>query len=199
MHSLFDLNNLKAGLPEVPEQKRKKLKERYFIKDEDIETYINNRETLGHFFENVAPILDSKEKWQTLSNFLTSDVMGIVKTKGGFDKIHIPCNKCAADLVEMFVDGRISSRTAKDMIAVMLEREIIPEEYAEEHGLLQSNDTEGLKILAQKILDENPDVVATYKGGKENAIMALVGKVIKESNGSANPQLAIETLKELLK
>jgi aspartyl-tRNA(Asn)/glutamyl-tRNA(Gln) amidotransferase subunit B len=42
-------------------------------------------------------------------------------------------------------------------------------------------------------------VVATYKSGKENAIMSLVGKVIKDSNGSANPQIVIKLIKEMLK
>jgi aspartyl-tRNA(Asn)/glutamyl-tRNA(Gln) amidotransferase subunit B len=51
----------------------------------------------------------------------------------------------------------------------------------------------------QKTIDENPEVVASYKGGKENAIMSLVGKIIKESNGSANPQIVIKLLKDLLK
>ena len=50
----------------------------------------------------------------------------------------------------------------------------------------------------EKAIAENPEVVAVYKSGKENAIMSLVGKIIKESNGSANPQIVIKILKDLL-
>ena len=56
-----------------------------------------------------------------------------------------------------------------------------------------------LEIIAQKILDANEKVVADYKSGKENAIMSLVGQVIKETKGSANPKVVIEIIKELLK
>jgi aspartyl-tRNA(Asn)/glutamyl-tRNA(Gln) amidotransferase subunit B len=57
---------------------------------------------------------------------------------------------------------------------------------------------EALKEIVQKIINASPEVVASYKGGKENAIMSLVGKIIKESNGSANPQIVIKLLKEML-
>ena len=65
--------------------------------------------------------------------------------------------------------------------------------------MIQKSDEGALKVIVGKIISENPDVVTIYKGGKENAIMSLVGKVIKESNGSANPQMVITILKELLK
>jgi aspartyl-tRNA(Asn)/glutamyl-tRNA(Gln) amidotransferase subunit B len=68
-----------------------------------------------------------------------------------------------------------------------------------EKDLLQKSDEGALKSTVEKIVSENPEVVATYKGGKENAIMSLVGKVIKESGGSANPQIVIKLLKEMLK
>ncbi len=73
-----------------------------------------------------------------------------------------------------------------------------PLQIATEKNMLQSNDEGALKTIVEKIISENPEVVATYKAGKENAIMSLVGKVIKESNGSANPQVVIKLLKEML-
>jgi aspartyl-tRNA(Asn)/glutamyl-tRNA(Gln) amidotransferase subunit B len=81
----------------------------------------------------------------------------------------------------------------------MVKNPVKPRDYAVEHDLIQKNDPEALKNLAQKLIDENPEVVASYKSGKENAIMSLVGKIMKESGGSANPQVAKEVLVELLK
>ncbi|MEK7105029.1 MAG: Asp-tRNA(Asn)/Glu-tRNA(Gln) amidotransferase GatCAB subunit B, partial [Patescibacteria group bacterium] len=74
-----------------------------------------------------------------------------------------------------------------------------PLKIATEKGLLQKNDEGEIKNLIEKIILENSEVVAIYKAGKENAIMSLVGKVIKESKGSANPQIVIKILKDLLK
>ena len=70
---------------------------------------------------------------------------------------------------------------------------------AKEKNLLQSNDEGALKKIVEKAINDNPEVVTVYKSGKENAIMSLVGKIIKESNGSANPQIVIKLLKDLLK
>jgi aspartyl-tRNA(Asn)/glutamyl-tRNA(Gln) amidotransferase subunit B len=73
-----------------------------------------------------------------------------------------------------------------------------PLKIATEKDLLQKNDEGTIKTIVEKIISENPDVVAVYKAGKEPAIMSLVGKIIKESKGSANPQIVIKILKELL-
>jgi len=73
-----------------------------------------------------------------------------------------------------------------------------PLQIATDADLLQKNDEGQVKVLVKKIIEDNPEIVAIYKAGKENVIMSLVGKVIKESQGSANPQVVIKILKELL-
>jgi len=98
----------------------------------------------------------------------------------------------------MYLGGFISSRAAKDILAIMHKEGGDPNKIATEKNLLQTSDESALKIIVEKIIKENPEVVAVYKSGKENAIMSLVGKIIKESNGSANPQVVIKLLKEML-
>ena len=68
----------------------------------------------------------------------------------------------------------------------------------QEKDLIQKNDEGALKEIVKKVIDANPSVVATYKGGKENALMSLVGQIMKETKGSANPALVQKLLKELL-
>ena len=63
---------------------------------------------------------------------------------------------------------------------------------------IQTSDANTLQKLAQKIIDTNPKVVADYKSGKENALMSLVGQIMKETKGSANPQVINKLLKEML-
>jgi aspartyl-tRNA(Asn)/glutamyl-tRNA(Gln) amidotransferase subunit B len=98
----------------------------------------------------------------------------------------------------MVSDSKISSRGAKDILAMIVIKDESPMKIAEERGLIQNHDEGALKEMVQKIIDANPEVVATYKSGKENAIMSLVGQVMKESKGSANPSLVQKILKELL-
>ena len=95
--------------------------------------------------------------------------------------------------------GELSSRGAKDLLLVLSTDGRGARIIAEEKGLLQKDDPEELKRLAQSVIDKNPESVLSYKSGKSNAIMSLVGGVMKESGGSANPAKAKAMLEELLK
>ncbi len=198
LHEAFDLEKMKRGLPELPEQKRARYKNDFGIKDEDIEVYVNDIE-LGTWFEAVAGILQDKEKIKIASNYVTTDFMGL--RKNNLD-IYRPSAKHFSELIDLVAENKISSRIAKDILSMIVMDIVVkdksPLKIITEMGLLQSNDEGALKKIVEKIISENPEPVASYKAGKENAIMSLVGKIIKESNGSANPQIVIKLLKEML-
>jgi len=194
LHEAFDLERMKVGLPEFPVAKRTRYKNDFGIKDEDIEMYINDTE-LAKWFERVAEILKDKNKIKIASNYITSDYLGIKK----FQPEALPLAATNfAELINLVSENKISSRVAKDILAMIVMNNASPLKIATEKNLLQKNDEGELKGIVEKIIDENSDVVAIYQGGKENALMSLVGKVIKATNGSANPQVVIKLLKELL-
>ncbi|MDD5721296.1 MAG: Asp-tRNA(Asn)/Glu-tRNA(Gln) amidotransferase subunit GatB [Candidatus Pacebacteria bacterium] len=195
LHEAFNLEQIKKELPELPSGKRSRYKSDFGIKDEDIEVYINDP-ALGFWFEEVAKILVDKNKIKTASNYITSDYIGIKKSNA---EARLPQVNNFVELINLVTENKISSRVAKDILAMIVIKDESPLKIATEKNLIQSNDEGALKIIIEKIINENPEVVATYKAGKENAIMSLVGKIIKESNGSANPQIVIKLLKELLK
>jgi len=195
LHEAFDLAKMKKELPELPAEKRTRYQKDYGIKDEDIEVYINDP-ILGTWFEDMAKILNDKVKIKLASNYITSDFIG--RRKNNPD-IKIPSAGSMAGLISMIAENLISSRSAKDILDMIIIQDESPMKIAQEKNLLQSNDEGALKIIVEKTINENPEVVAVYKSGKENAIMSLVGKIIKESNGSANPQIVIKLLKEMLK
>jgi aspartyl-tRNA(Asn)/glutamyl-tRNA(Gln) amidotransferase subunit B len=194
LSKVFDIEKMRSELPELPETRRNRYRNNYGIKDEDIESYILDQE-LGSWFEEVANILKDKEKVKTASNYITSDYLGLKKVNGD---IKLPSVKNFTELIEMVNDNKVSSRGAKDILAMIVINDESPAKIAEEKGLIQKNDEGELKEIVQKIIDANPAVVATYKGGKENAIMSLVGQIMKETKGSANPALVQKLLKELL-
>jgi aspartyl-tRNA(Asn)/glutamyl-tRNA(Gln) amidotransferase subunit B len=101
----------------------------------------------------------------------------------------------------MLSGGELSSRAAKDIILVAENFKMgqTIREYATENGLLQKNDKDALEKIAQNIINANEKVVADYKGGKEQALMSLVGKIMKETKGSANPAVVRQVLMDLLK
>lgn len=194
LHRAFDLAKMKRDLPELPVAKRNRYKTDYGIKEEDTEIYINNLD-LANYFESVAKILSDKEKIKTASNYILTDYIGIKKVN---ENAKLPNAINFAELITLAVEGKISSRVAKDILAMITLEDASPLKIAEEKNLIQKNDEGEIKAIVEKIISENPEVVATYKAGKENAIMSLVGKVIKESQGSANPQMVIKLLKELI-
>ena len=194
LSKMFNMEELRADLPELPSAKRARYQKDYGIKDEDIESYVGDMK-LAEWFEGVAAKLNGPEQIKTASNYITSDYLGLKKSN---PEINLPNNEHFAELIRMTTDGLISSRAAKDILAMIVVADESPMKIATEKDLIQKNDEGALKEIAQKIIDANPAVVATYKGGKENALMSLVGQIMKETKGSANPALVQKILKELL-
>jgi len=194
LHEVFDLKKMEKELPELPEAKRARFKKDFGIKDEDIESYINEP-SLGIWFEEVAKILKDKEKIKTASNYITTDFIGL-RAKS---EAKLPSVNNFTELINLISENKISSRVAKDVLAMIVVKDESPLKIATEKNLLQKSDAGVLKEIAKKIIEANPKVVADYKGGKEQALMSLVGQIMKETKGSANPAVTKQILIDLLK
>ena len=88
---------------------------------------------------------------------------------------------------------------AKDVFKQIFQEDIDPEKYVEEHGLKMVNDEDALRETAAKVIADNPQAVADFKGGKEKAIGALFGQTMRAMKGKANPGMVNQVLRELLK
>jgi len=197
LHEVFDLEEMKKTLPELPWQKRKRYKEQFGIKDEDVESFVNDF-TLSGFFEDVITDLGTdKELAKTASNYITSDLVGQMKKKG--DVFKYPHSYHFAELIKMVSDCTINSRAAKDILEILADEDDSPKEIAEKKGMIQKTDENEVRAIVQGVIDLSPKIVTDYKGGKENALMSLVGQVMKETKGSANPVIVKKLLVELLK
>ncbi len=195
LHEMFDLDKIKESLPELPEQKRVRFANDFGIKAEDIEVYINDK-TLSDYFEGVVfNIGDNKEAYKTVSNLITSDFIGLKKAN---EEVRLPSLENFAELASLFTEGKISSRATKDILGMIVLSDESPVSIAEKNGMFQSNDTGPIEEIAKKLIEENPSVVEDYKNGKENALMFFVGRIMKESKGSANPSVVKEVLVKLL-
>ncbi len=192
----FNIPEIKASLPELPAQKRLRYGETFGIKAEDIESYIADFD-LAMYFEDVAVELGGdKEKLKIASNYITSDLIGLRKKDPTFE---FPHAHQLAELVSMIADGSISSRAAKDMLPILKIEDRSPKLIAEERGLIQKQNPEELKAIAQTIIDANEKIATDYRNGKAAALMALVGMIMRETKGAANPALAKSVLEDLLK
>jgi aspartyl-tRNA(Asn)/glutamyl-tRNA(Gln) amidotransferase subunit B len=191
----FDAEKLVSELPELPWQKRERLQE-VGLKPDQAEFFVQFAKydaLLEHVIENIDDV-----KIITLAaNYLSSDLASIVKSSGEevFDNIN---TESFLELIQMVAENEISSRGAKDTLAIMASKGGSAKQIAEENGLLQQSDEGALEEIAQQVINENPEVVKEFKAGKEASLKFLMGQGMKISKGSANPQLLEEVIKKMI-
>ena len=103
-----------------------------------------------------------------------------------------------AELVKLIDSGKISSSAAKSVFKKMFETGGEPDTIIEELGLAQVSDEGAIEGIVDKVIVENEKAVADYKAGNQKAFGSIVGAVMKESAGKANPQVVNELLKKKL-
>jgi len=197
----FDLDGLKAAIPELPHEKRARFISEFNLKEADAYVITEDR-AAAEFFEEAASELKEKTTnpaYGLLFNYFTSDVWGIMRTENITlsDLRLTPHN--FAQLVAMVAAGDISSRGAKDALAHMITTGATAETTVTQKNLRQISDTAGLELIAHKILTENPKAIEDYKKGKLESLHFLVGKAMKETKGTGNPAMLREIFEKLLK
>jgi aspartyl-tRNA(Asn)/glutamyl-tRNA(Gln) amidotransferase subunit B len=197
LHELFNLEQLGSSLPEIPSQMRVRFAEQYSLSTKDIEIYIQNKH-LVLFLEEVATHIPDTAILQKASNFILSDVVYVLEHEQ--DAV-LPKINTFVSLITLFTNGTLTSRATKDILLLSMtsDIEIDPESYAKEHGLIQQNNVDDLRPVIMQIITNNPTVVEEYKSGKESVLQFLLGQIMKETKGSANPKMSLEILKELMK
>jgi aspartyl-tRNA(Asn)/glutamyl-tRNA(Gln) amidotransferase subunit B len=193
LHSAFDIEAMRKALPELPNEKRL----RYAglgIKAADAEVFVTDSKLAAYIEEVIKD--KSADFSQTAANYIVSDLLGLIKLGEG---VHMPQVNHFTELIEMVVNKEITSRTAKDLLtAITVTTSYPPRAMAQEKGLLQQNNADDLKPVIAKIIEANPKIIADYKAGKEAALQGLVGQVMKETKGAANPALTLQLLKDMV-
>ncbi len=189
--SEFSKKELTKELPELPWEKRKRL-QKTGLNDDQVEIFVSN-DRYSELFDSVSEELKKDYLIKLAANYITSDLVSL--ENGEESKI---TSESISDLIKMVAKNDISSRGAKDVLAVLVEVGGDPKKIVEEKGLKQESDEGALKEIAQKILDANPEAVKEYKGGKEASLQFLIGQGMRETKGSANPQILSELFKELM-
>jgi len=190
----FSKESLLKEIPELPSAKRERLS-LLGLKSEDIETLVLDFK-LGHFFDAVSALFKEEEKIKRALNYITSDLQGL---RTSDSKTEFPSAENFAELIEMISAGDLSSRGAKDTLALLVKENISPREIAEREGLIQKSDEGALKAIVEEVISENPKIVSDYKSGNEKVVQFFVGQGMKKSKGSANPGILTKMFKEALR
>ncbi len=190
----FSGDTLRAGLPELPWEKRS----RYAALGLKLETcaYLADSVARSTFFDRVANVLNTDTALlQIAANYLVSDVAGWYAKQGEKEEYEGLDPDTFTKLIELIGEGVLSSRGAKDVLLALLEGATEePRTIATKAGLIQVSDPEILLPLVQAVLSSNPEAIAEYRAGKQSSLQFLVGASIKASNGSGNPTVLRELL-----
>ncbi len=190
-----EIREIASVLPEFPNQRRER-----FIRDYKIPNYdasvLTSDKPLADYFEECIKIYN---KPKIVSNWIMTELLGQMNLR----KIKIEDLKLKPlDLIgmlKMIEQGTISGKIAKEIFAEMIATTKSATTIVREKSLQQLSDREQLENIIEKVFNENSKSVEDYLKGKENAFMFLVGQVMKETKGKANPHLVNEILKKKLK
>ena len=196
--SEFADKELQKEIPELPREKRERYRADFGVKDEDIESFIRDKNLADFFEEVVKNFINDKETIKLASNYITSDLMGLMKLNSSENYLGKIVKDAFIQLIQLAKDKKISSRGAKDILAIMFEKGGSPEEIAKDKNLFQQSDEGELQKIIGQVIAENQAVVKEYKNGKETALKYLIGQGMKISRGSANPEKIGELLKKSL-
>ncbi len=196
INEIFDVKKIADEMPELPWQTRKRLTE-LGVKVADVEMYVRNPD-LRELFEGAVDHLDDKGSFQTLSNFILSDIVGIYSS-GSVNKEEVLGRvdaKRLAGLINMFVSGEINSRAAKLILKLIAEEGVegTPEKIAKERNLKQVKDEKEIAKMIDGVLSDNLSLVERYLDGDTNLLNHFLGQVMKVSNGRVDPGMAREML-----
>jgi len=200
---LFNLEEIEKQMPELPWQKKERIKTEFNLSPEEANQFIQD-EKLMNFFERVVEEFDNielknKEKAISLAyNYLTSDMKGLMESGlVSWGKLKIT-PQSFAQLIILLSNGKISSRAGKDVLAEMVKQGGDPEKIIKLKGLEKISDESQLEPIVLEIIKDNPKTIEDYKKGKENVLQFLVGQAMAKTRGAADPKSLEELFKKQL-
>ncbi|MGE7828151.1 Asp-tRNA(Asn)/Glu-tRNA(Gln) amidotransferase subunit GatB [Paenibacillus sp. NPDC093718] len=185
---------VRATIPELPDARKARYSSEYGLPDYDA-AVITSSKLLADFFEDS---LNYTKDAKSVSNWIMGDLLGYLNSNNlELSEVKIT-GQGLGEMIGLIEKGTISSKIAKTVFKEMLESGKLPAQIVEEKGLVQISDEGAIKSIVEQVVANNPQSVEDYKAGKQKAIGFLVGQVMKESKGKANPALANKLLVEVL-
>jgi aspartyl-tRNA(Asn)/glutamyl-tRNA(Gln) amidotransferase subunit B len=176
---------VQASIPELPDSRKTRYVSEYSLPSYDAEVITSSIQVADFFEESLKYTKDAK----AVSNWIMGDLLGFLNANNQELKDVQITGKGLGEMIGLLEKGTISSKIAKTVFKTMLETGKGPQEIVEEQGLVQISDEGAIKAVVDQIIANNPQSVADFKAGKDKAVGFLVGQVMKETKGKANPGL----------
>lgn len=189
------VEHARETLPELPAQKATRYVSALGLSSYDADLIVR-RPPLAVFFEQALALYPNAK---ALANWLSGDVAGLLNADDReIDETAFRPETLAA-LLRLIDEGRISGRIAKDLLPDLVRAGADPAALVAARGLEQISDAAELNRLVESVLAAHPGPVEEFRKGKERALSFLVGQVMRETRGRANPELVNRLLRERLR
>ena len=207
---MFDVQKIKDSIPELPLLKKYRFINQYKITEENAKIFSEDKELANYFEEIISELkhwikdkgidgnkLDKLTK--LTANYILTELQRLLYVN---NTLVSDCKITAenfAEFITLIDEGKISSSGAQTMLEEMFLAGGDPSNILDKKGLEQISNEDEIEKIIDEVIKNNLQSVEDYKSGKEVALKFLVGQVMKESKGKANPQVAGEILKKKLK
>ena len=188
------MESIRASLPELQPEKQARYERDFRLPTYDA-AIITASKHLADLFEQTVALGGKPKK---VSNWLMVETLRLLKKHGEepeqirFSPEHL------AKLITVAEQGSVNNRIAKEVFEKMYEEDVDPEVYVKEHELTSVHDACVLKEVVKQVLENNFKVVEEYRNGKAKVFCFLVGQVMKEMQGKANPTMVGELLRKMI-
>jgi len=187
------IEQLKNELPELPHEKRTRFMQQYGLPEYDAQVLTATKQLASYYEAVVGDGAQPKKA----SNWIMSEVLAKIDDPEFIDSFNVK-PKDLAMLLKRIDDATISGKIAKTVFEEMLATGKNPDTIINEKGLRQVTDTGAIESIIDEVIKNNPKSVEDYKNGKDKALKFLIGQVMKESKGKANPQMVNDILMKKL-
>jgi len=187
------VNRIKTDLPELPQEKMQRLVKEYGLTEYDAKILVNSKND-AKFAEDCLQAYPGKDK-KEMVNWLIGPLLSEANLrKSKLHELKLDKNELIS-LIGFVQRQEISHLAAKSVLNQMIDTGKTAKNLIQEGNLQQISDTKDLTSVIETVIQENSKSVNDFKAGKTNALMYLVGQVMKKSSGKANPKVVSELIK----
>lgn len=195
------VEELRAQLPELPDARRTRYMTEYGLSAQDANVMTEDK-ALGDYFEQVmavSQVSDRKARAKAASNWLNSEIVRLLKARSMSIQSCPIVPAALANLLNLLDKERITGKQAKEVLDEAFATGDMPEAIVARKGIKPPiNDVGELERIIEEVIEKNPKIANDYRGGKTNALQALVGQVMKQTRGQAKAESVQKLLKSKL-
>lgn len=189
------IDSIRKRMPELPVAKKERFMETYDLSEYNA-SVLTQTQVLADYYEEVAKKFDD---YTMIANWVLTEILRRVEIE---DQKTLELPFSVDDFVELLglvKEDKINHNAGQKTLKKMFETAKSPKVIVEEEGLLQISDDSKIEAMVDEVLEDNPDTIQEYLGGRDRVLGFLVGQVMKASRGQANPKTVNEMLVKKIK